>query len=109
MKQYLSAQGISIFFFFRVKYSVYLTSAISNLCTQIGYFQPQSLKIDDAIWLVNQANVELWSKLNNLRSCLQIPVFCPKSSQHTHKCLGKETSAGKTTRAALLNANSLLP
>lgn len=82
---------------------------MSNLHTHIGYLQPQSLKVDDAISLMNQANVELRSKLHNLQSCLQIPVFCPKHSRDARKCLGKETSASKTTRAALLKADSLLP
>jgi len=55
---------------------------------------------------MNDANVELQSKLYNSKSHLQIPAFCPKSSWHAFKDQGKETSASNITRATLPKANS---
>lgn len=57
---------------------------------------------------MNQGDVELWSKLYNLQRHLQIFAFCPQTSQHTLKHQGKDTRAGKITRATLSEVTAQL-
>lgn len=76
---------------------------------EIGYSQLQTLKSDEKIWIINQVDVELQSKLYNFKSHLQIFLFCQKMSQHTLKHQGKDTRAGKIIRATPSKVNSQLP